>query len=457
MGVSPFPFFICNMYRIKEIQEALRNLVGWEPSISPSIQIDNSLTKSESGLYYQNAHPLMTLKNIKSIMPDDFSMIYPEWNKIMTYSSGSKVRHNDSVYQAVKTNRNTEPRTGAFNNDFNNDFEIGWEEYNPLSDYLRRLVDNGIAMMVQTFVQMKGLDKQTKNLLDRQAFFEGSGRIKNVVPNKGRLVGFELTATRSMGVTMVANKIGLQMTGGTGIVRVYVFHSSQNEPIKTYDLDFTKTNGGFQWFDLTDCFMPYIGRDNNAGGSWYICYNQNDLPQGMQAVNMVKDWSTEPCGTCNPGSIEAWRKLMQYVRISPFVADAPATFKQFPEWWGEEMGIVYTNTHNYGMNIELSVECDLTDFIITQRRLFASVLQRQVAVIALRTMAMNPDVRVNRNQSNVSKSDILYEIDGNPEGLRPSGLGYELKKAYESLSLDTKGIDRVCLTCGNKGVRYTHV
>ena len=31
------------------------------------------------------------------------------------------------------------------------------------------------------------------------------------------------------------------------------------------------------------------------------------------------------------------------------------------------------------------------------------------------------------------------------------------KKAYEALSIDTAKIDRICLRCNNKGVRYSHV
>ena len=100
--------------------------------------------------------------------------------------------------------------------------------------------------------------------------------------------------------------------------------------------------------------------------------------------------------------------------------------------------------------------CDLTDFIIEQRAMFATVLQRQVAANLLRTMAMNPDTRVNRNQSNVSQQSILYELDGNPQG-RVTGLGYELQKGYEALELNTRGIDRICLTCRPVGVRYRTV
>ena len=259
-----------------------------------------------------------------------------------------------------------------------------------------------------------------------------------------------------MGVTAKIERIGLQMTGATGKVKLYLFHSSQPDPIKTVELDFTNTNGGFQWFPVTDWFLPYISDTNNAGGSWFLCYNQNDLPADMQAINISKDWSREPCDTCNMGDVQVWRQLTKYLQISPFTYQAPTTFNQFPELWDIEQTI-YTNTVNYGINVEITVGCDLTDFIVSQRHIFATVVQKQVAANALRTLAMNPSVNVNRNQSNASRMDILYELDGNTSGVRPGGLGYELKKAYEALSLDTKGIDRICLKCNNGGVRYRTV
>lgn len=131
------------------------------------------------------------------------------------------------------------------------------------------------------------------------------------------------------------------------------------------------------------------------------------------------------------------------------------TFAEYPEMWDIEDNI-YTNTTNYGLNVEVSVGCDLTDFIIEQRQMFATVIQRQMAATVLRTLALNPHVRVNRNQSNASKNDLLYEVDGNTEG-RATGLGYDLRKAYEALDLDTRGIDRICLTCRPVGARYRTV
>lgn len=445
------------MYRLKEIQDALLHVVGWEQSYDPAKAIDDNLTQTESGLTFQGAHPLVTLDNVRAIVPDDFVFQYPVWNMIREYKAGEKVRHNNKIWIAARDNQNEEPTESDFNDDYNDDYgNPYWQPYNFISDYLERLTRNGIAQMVQTFTQIKGLDKETKNLLERRTFFDGAGRIRATLQNNHKLVGFEIVPVRAMGVTAKIEKIGLQMTGGTGVVRMYLFHSSQIDPIKTFDLNFTVTNGGFQWFPLTDCYLPYISDKNNAGGAWFLCYNQDELPAGMEAINVSKDWSREPCGTCNMGSVEVWRELTKYLQVTPFMYNAPETFAEYPELW-DIAYTMYTRTQNYGLNCEITIGCDLTDFIISQRQIFQTVIQRQVAAIALRTLAMNPNVRVNRNQSNATRMDILYELDGNTSGVRPGGLGYNLKKSYEALQIDTQGLDRICLACNNRGVRYRTV
>lgn len=440
------------MIRINEICEALKNVCGWEQSYDPAKAIDDNLTQTESGLYFQGAHPLLTLDSMAAIMPDDWGIQYPVWdaltqwkqNKVVQY--GNDTNGNKLFWKAKADNVGEEPTEDS----------LFWSKYNILSDFLERMTRNGIATAIQTFTQIKQLDKETRNLLERRTFFDGAGRIRATLQNNHKLVGFEIVPVRAMGVTAKIEKIGLQMTGGTGVVRMYLFHSSQIDPIKTFDLNFTVTNGGFQWFPLNDCYLPYISDKNNAGGAWFLCYNQDELPAGMEAINVSKDWSREPCGTCNMGSVEVWRELTKYLQVTPFMYNAPETFAEYPELW-DIAYTMYTRTQNYGLNCEITIGCDLTDFIISQRQIFQTVIQRQVAAIALRTLAMNPNVRVNRNQSNATRMDILYELDGNTSGVRPGGLGYDLKKSYEALQIDTQGLDRVCLACNNRGVRYRTV
>lgn len=430
------------MIRIQEIQDALLHLVGWEQSYDPQGQIAEALTESESGLTFQQAHPMVTLDNIRAIMPEHELYNYPAWDAEQVYAKGALVSNVKTVWESTANhNVGNEPADGS----------EYWKQYDFTSVWLERLTRSAIAKTVQTFLQKKSLLRESKNLLERRSLFDGAGRMANTIENGQRLVGMEIVPAYSMGVTTKIERIGLQMVGAIGTVTLYIFHSSQRDPYKTIDFEVQKGNGTMEWMTLKDCYLPYLGNT----GAWYVVYNQADLPAGMEAVNVTKDWSREPCGTCNRGNIETWRALTKFMMISPFRVAAMETFADFPELWDIEENI-YTNTHNYGINMEVSVGCDLTDFIIAQRAIFATCLQRQMAVDVIRTLAMNPDVRVNRNQSNASREDLLYEVDGNPQG-RATGLGKELKEAYDALDLDTRGIDRICLTCQPSRVKYTTV
>ena len=430
------------MIRIQKIQDELLHLVGWEQDYDPEKQIADALTETESGLTFQQAHPMVTLDNIRAIMPEQYQYTYPAYDAEKEYGKGNKVSYEQKVWESLENhNTGNVPSEGSGY----------WKEYDFVSVWIERLTRSAIAKTVQTFLQGKSLLRESKTLLERRSLFDGAGRLTNTVENGQRIVGMEIVPAYSMGVTTKLERIGLQMTGATGTVTLYVFHSTQLDPLYTIEFQVTKGNGSMEWKVLDDIYLPYMG----STGAWYVCYNQADLPEGMEAVNVTKDWSREPCGTCNRGSLEAWRALTKYIMISPFRVRALETFAEFPELWDIEQN-VYTNTSNYGINMEVSVGCDLTDFIVAQRSIFATVLQRQLACDVLRTLAMNPDVRVNRNQANASREGLLYEVDGNPQG-RATGLGKDLKDAYEALDLDTWGIDRICLTCKPTRVKYTTV
>ena len=438
------------MIRLQEIQNALLPVVGWQQDYNPQNQIDADLCQSESGLTFQGAHPLCTLANVRAIMPDDYFFRYPAWDGTTPYQAGAGGADANKLWRSKLPNINKQPSENPDE----------WESYNMVSDFIRDLTINGINTAIQTFIEQKQLQQETRSLLERRTFFDGAARLQATIEPTGKIVGFEIVPVRAMGVTTKIERIGLQMVGATGQVRLYLFHSSQVAPMRTIELTFTNTHGGFQWFTPTEpIYLPYIAttdeNGNDSGGAWFLCYNQNELPVRMRALNVSKDWSVEPCQTCLGGSIESWRQMTKYLQVSPFGIHAPADFAEYPEMFDiAEIG--YTNTMNYGMNVEISVGCDLTDFIISQRLIFATVIQKQVAATVLRTIAMNPDVRVNRNQVNVTRDELLYELDGNPQG-RASGLGYELKQAYRALELDTRGLDRVCLQCNNHGVKYRTV
>ena len=438
------------MLRLQDIQQALSHVVGWEQHYDPNYTIDEALTESESGLTFQGAHPLVTLENVRAIMPDGWNKQYQSYNPSKFYEAGEKVVSDSKFYVCKIANVGEAP---AANSSF-------WKEFHPISDFVAKLTLDGITTAVQTFIQKKQLAGETRNLLERRTFFDGAARMQAIIDPRDKWVGLEIVPVRAMGVTTKIERIGLQMRGAVGTVYMYLFHSSQAEPIAVLPFNYTNTSGAFQWFvPASPLYLPYMGTGTpgtDAGGAWYLCYNQRSLPEGMRALNVAKDWSAEPCQTCLGGSIEIWRQMTKYLQVSPFCTPAPELDDPTAGKLFDVGRLAYTNTINYGINAEITVGCDISDFIIEQRGIFATIIQKQVAASVLRTLAMNPDVRVNRNQLNVTREGILYELDGNPQG-RATGLGVDLDAAYKALEIDTRGLDRICLQCNNHGVKYRTV
>ena len=60
------------MIQTDKIQNALLHVVGWEQSSyeGDKFRLSNTLTYSESGLFFQNVHPLLTLQNLYNIAPN---------------------------------------------------------------------------------------------------------------------------------------------------------------------------------------------------------------------------------------------------------------------------------------------------------------------------------------------------------------------------------------------------
>lgn len=372
------------MLRIKDIEQALLHVVGWRQEKGYETGLEESL----SGLYFQSSHPFVTLGNISSAMPED----------------------------AV------------------------------LDEYVERLTLDAIDRVSYAFVQRKTSGGQSKQLLSRHALFDGAGNRKNVEESRSSIVGFEFVPLRHMGVTAKIERIGFQGYGTPGEIKLYVFHSSRQSPIREISVE-VKGDGSFAWVDTESLYMPYEN-DYGDGGAWYICYDQKSMPLGLEAVNFGRDWSREPCGTCNRGNLQIWREQTKYLSISPFFAGGDVT----EGLWDIEDN-VYTPSTNYGINVEFSVHCDLSDFIISQKELFADVLMKQMAVDVVRLLSLNPEVRVNRRQLNVTRSDALYALDKTSDGSK-GGLTYELEKAYKALDIDTSAMDSACLCSGRKGVRY---
>ena len=435
------------MVRANDIQEKLLHLIGWEQNYDTSdLKISGALTVSESGLYFQQIHPLLTLQNMSCIAPDFKNITFPEYNSEKEYSKGNVVDYQGTQYKALQKVQGKQP-------DIESEY---WVETNLFSEWLESKTKASIQKAIARYCNEKTAEGTNKPLCESRTLFDGTGRLVDTVKNKKNLVGFEIVPVRAKGVTTKINKICLQFTKA-GEYILYLMHSSMDEPIKTIKLTKVRDNSA-EWFTVDDLYLPYQSEDNDAGGSWYLCYFQSELPEGSQAIRKDKDWSKEPCGSCSRRELLAWMAWSKYLEIHPFFVNEELINieDESLHLWDVENN-QYTYDNNYGLNLEVTVSCDITDFIVEQRMMFQDVIAKQVAVDMLREFAYNSNVRTNRHSINASRPDILYEVDGDSSSMKKSGLSYQLDMAFKAIKLSTSGIDRVCLPCRNNGIKYRTV
>ena len=222
------------MIRAKDIQDKLFGLIGWEQDFTGAITLPESLTQSESGLYFQQVHPLLTLQNLMSIAPDFKNIDATTYNE--RFSEWLTAKTKASIFKAV--NR---------------------------------------------FYTEKLVQRTSSSIVENKVLFDGTSRIADTIKNKDNLVGFEIVPIRSKGVTVKINKIGVQVTK-PGDLQVYLMHSSYDKDIVTKVLSI-ENEVRMNWFDFSVTlgydFARYTtddGEENyvqvDAGGSWYLVYSQ---------------------------------------------------------------------------------------------------------------------------------------------------------------------------------------
>lgn len=441
---SLFSLKTFTMYRPNDIKANLTDLWGWRQNYDTAdFTISDSLTQTITGQYYQEVHPLLTLENVKSIAPDFKNIDYDGWLVTTQYRVGDRVTLNELHYRAKIDNIGLTPETNP----------TQWERFDPFSEWLENKTQASVLKAIRSFWDSKMADNKMRNILESKTLFNGTARIKNLVPEGSNFVGFELVPIRANGVTTKIEKIGLQFTG-TQDVTLYLYHSSRTQPIKTQT--FTRTrDGGMQWFDVADFLLPYSSSEIDSGGSWYLVYDQTAVSTG-RAISKDKDWSKKPCGTCDRDEVSSHRIWSKYLEVHPFkIASDQVVGGAI---W-DVANNLYTYETNYGLNLQLTIECDITDIIIQQKKTFQNIIGLQVAIDMLREFAYNPSYKIGRKQQNpgMDKMSILYELDGDSQSYKKSGLGYQFSEAMKAVSIDIKNMSRVCTPCKNGGVRFKTV
>jgi hypothetical protein len=420
------------MFDITLLKNNLSDLVGMHQTINPDYPaIAQSLLESKGGRYLQDEHPLLSIENIYLASKNYSKFQYTAFNALTTYSKGQKVSYTDgNNYEYI----NPVPSSGNLPTD-----ETYWAVVDAFSDYLMRRKAMAIQNVMDKIINDKKLKGLVKSIYDNVLLFDDVARVQNKVINSGKFVGLKVRLKNHRSLITVINKIGLQFSANVTNLPIHIYHSSQEDPIFTIQVSTAKAPS-FSWVAVNDTVLRYLSDDYDVGGDFYIGYFQDDLDaQSSQAIR--KDYGfQEPCRSCNERNYRYYNSWSEFTEVHPFEING-SDFDGNTMVDNSKVRYVYNN--NFGLNLNLSSKCDLTDFFIEEKRLFSEAMAKQWALLIMNDLAFSTrDNTVSKEVRNMA----LFEISDKQN----DNIFNHARETIKALSFDFSELNDACLPCNDE-------
>ena len=421
------------MYNKKIVQDGFFGLVGMRQTDNPEFpQLNSSLLYTGENTLMN--HALLNIENIDMCARNYSQFNFDPYAAITNYFIGERVKFNLIVYESITgvlgvPNIGNQPDTSPGD----------WKEVNLLSLYLEDVYRTSVDETVNGVFRKKKINRQTKTLLQNQRMTSGVGSIGDGIINEGNLVGVEIKIRDINNLKAVINKIGLQITLANPDFKMYLYHSSQLEPIQTITFNHTKASS-FEWH-IVEAVISNNNNSYDVGGVFYLMYDQDEI-LGM-AIKKKHNWHLPPCAYCNRSEVLYFNAYTKYLTMRTVQVDAANRNGQ--NLW-DISNTKYVSDNNFGLNFEWTIQCDLSEFIVQQREVFALAL-RDVFTKKLLEELMH-STRQNHNQEKLELKARAELQDSSVGGL---GLMENIERELQAVDFEMSALDGTCMPCNTKG------
>ena len=377
------------MFDLRAITE-LKKVIGfrdhWNATDIPVLPV--TLSDSESGQYYQDFHPMIRLDYISALLPSDY----------------------------------------------------------PLDTFLDDIETSAIKQFLNKLQTFKKLNNSGQDLARNNLIYDNILKNKPII-NESRFVGVEFALNdTSVGIRAIINRVGLYLTTAQPSLTLYLFNSLQEDAVNTYT--FTSVNANsFTWLE-TQINIDYQDSSGTDGGVWYLGYYQDDLI-GQAISYDVLNWQNGYCQKCDGGTRSSkYNSISKYINMSPFYVSGsslPAVGKLF-----DADDIVYNYTCNFGMNFNVSVVCNLSQFWIDNRLTMVNGIGKTVALKILQMMKASS--QISAIEQNV-QFNIIRDLEGDRE-TKSVPFWQQAERSIKATNFDQSNINTTCVPCARKGAIY---
>lgn len=429
------------MYDVQAIQDEFMGLVGLRQTSNPIFdQLPTDLVKSSTNVLIQ--HPLLNIENLDMTSRNYGEYDYDTWEDSEEYDLAERVKVDDIIYESQQAANENHAVTDT----------DWWMPVSLLALYLEDVFRNSIDDVLVGFVNEKKLRSETKTILDNVLLYEGMGNRNDLIVNEGYLVGFAFQLKFSRNLLAMVKRIGHQFSQ-TGDLTLWIYHSSQAEAIATVEITRTKANGMEWTTPATEIRFRHFSPDLDAGGVFFIMYDQDSIPGQAINKNRRNGWDAMPCGTCSGFDKQAWRNYSKFMTVK---ACRVKPADRLPAGSDEDAGTPdalwdvdkteYVPSDNYGLNFELMARCDLTDMLIQHKDIFAMPIRDMVTVKLLESLANS--TRQNGDESKVGPKALIALQSSQVGG---GGMREIAAKQIKAIDFEFSGFSDVCLPCKSEG------
>lgn len=420
------------MYNPQILVSSFAGVVGTRQSNRPGVPvISGTMASSSSGVFVQSKHPLVTLENIFDSAPDFNINKYPVWVSGSAYII-NQVANDSGVLYKSKTNQSSS--TVAPHSDATN-----WILSYPFSDWLQGIFNQAPVNMISEVIKQFKLQEMGKVILERQQLFMSSGNRHTQIVPSGNLVGFEMLIDSGEGLLVQIDKFGTQFTEQQTLP-IYIWHTGTNNFVYNFNL-ILGSGSSFNWVAVTTAIMQ-LNTTLNSVGTFLICYFEDDLNPGNQAISKEWDSASAPCGGCTGEDLLAYNRWSQYTAFRN--VKFPSSAIDYVNFTLPDMTkAVYGSKTNWGLNLSLTIRCDLTNYITYNPNLYADTLAMQLALEFLKIIAQSSRIEPSLAQiKNQARAELNL--------LEKSTFINSYKDSIASLRVDLSGFSKACQPCNDR-------
>lgn len=396
------------MLSYNRIYSAFKNLIGLRQTKDPCFPLlESDLLVSESGLYANDlAKNWLTSKNIYECIPDFQSFNYDVWDIATNYTIDTRIQYQGNVYKALTNNVGLQPDVNT------SDWELLFK-LPSLSTWLNELRDSAISELVNTVLLTNNKYNQSSTLTPSSITTILEGNIKERVLNytENKFIGVASIPALRNDMQLQIRQIGVKFALA-GTYKLYIFHSSQNQAIKTYDItiDVAEQNQ-FVWKNLVDsdgniCVLDYHSSIKNAGGTFFVGFFTDDLPASSK--EFILNEYDETYFT----RVNRFNNFFnfQIIKVNADDLDGTNIF---------DLGKVDYYNEYIPFNLDVVAFSDQSYQIISAKRMWAKALQYKLACKILEEMYNSPHLTRIANQAKRDLTVLLHGIESqNIKGLK---------------------------------------